>query len=222
MTRRRRARRRSCAPRPTLLLLAGAVLLLPGPRSVATADAVPVTADAVPVTGDGTQGPPRTSLAPSVAVLDASAAEQRLLDGALTRFRDAGMRLPDLRVTFHDDEAPCHGHLGWFSARTRPWSVHVCSDLPFVVTHELAHAWIDAHVGRAEEQAILDATGLEHWRGEDVPWQERGVERTAFVIQQVLTSPGGRRSPAWEERLALFELATDLPVPRADRWSDGR
>ena len=215
MTRRRRALLPPRTTRSILLLLASAVLLVPGLRSVATADDVPTT-------GTSAQEPPPTSLTPDVVVLGASAEQQRLLARALTRFHDAGMRLPDLRVSFHDDEVPCHGHLGWFSASTTPWSVHVCSDLPFVVPHELAHAWIDAHVGRAEELAILDATGLEHWRGDDVPWQERGVERTAFVIQQVLTTPGGHRSAAWEERLALFEIATDLPVPRAERWSDGR
>ena len=47
---------------------------------------------------------------------------------------------------------------------------------------------------------------------------ERGVERAAFVVQQVLTAEGGDLTDTWAERHAAFEVITGGRVPRADRW----
>ena len=189
------------------LLATATVVLVASPASTTTSSPGPATA---------------TSPHATTTVHGGSASDRALLEEAVARFHSAGLALPDLDVTFHDDEDACRGHDGWFTTATSPWSVRICSDLRFVATHELAHAWIDAHVDPPTEQALLRATGLEHWRGSEVPWEERGVERTAFVIQQVLMSPGGPLTDTWAERLSLFELATGGPVPDRDRWSPGR
>ena len=99
-------------------------------------------------------GPNDDAARQPLTVKHASAAEIAGLDVATHRFAAAGLTLPPLIVAFSDDPADCYGHLGIFDAATTPWTITVCSDLAFVPTHELAHAWLDANMDSADAPPV--------------------------------------------------------------------
>ena len=152
------------------------------------------------------------SAAPRITLVGAGAAERAALDDALARFREHGLDLPDLEVEFSDDTTVCNGHAGGFLERS--WRVVACSDLPFVLTHELAHAWVAANVDDVGRNRYVEARRLSTWDSHDVPWGERGIEDAAFIIQQNLmaTSPP-MSSPTWADRADAYELLTRSPSP---------
>lgn len=129
------------------------------------------------------------------------------VDEAVRRFERAGLSLPDVAVEFSDDG--CLGNLGLFDRNTTPWRVHVCSDLEFVLTHELAHAWAAANLTDDDREAWVELRGLPAWNDPDLHWRERGTEDAAFVLQQVLMTERPRpMSPVWQERSAAYEQLT--------------
>lgn len=163
--------------------------------------------------------PPRVDRTPSVAVAGlADESQLRALDDGLARFREHGLDLPDLVVRFSDDPTDCRGHYGLFEREPSPWRLSVCSELPFVITHELAHAWLAAHLDDADRLEYIDARGLSTWSDADVAWNERGVEDAAFIIQQnLMAQHADPSSPMWRERMAAFELLTGRPSPVGGR-----
>ena len=128
---------------------------------------------------------PSTSLEPVVSVTGASATEALRVVEALERFRRASLALPDVTISFVASHDACAGYLGLFEAGP-PAEITICDDLEFIVTHELAHAWIHHHVDARVRQAYLHLRDLKTWSGADASWSERGSEDAAFVIQQVL------------------------------------
>ena len=153
---------------------------------------------------------------PAVTVVGADADQLALLGRALDKFRDFGLELPDVEVRYSDDEADCNGHLGIFENSYTPWRLSVCEQLPFVVYHELAHAWEAANVDDDTRKRYLEARGLATWNGQEAPHEERGVEDAARVIQfHVMTSHPVLSSPIWQERLAAYELLVGRPSPLA-------
>lgn len=154
------------------------------------------------------------SSAPAVLSVDLDEDEQARLDEALALFRHNGLALPDLEVRFFDDKDGCKGHFGLFQQRYSPWRISICSDLPFVLTHELAHAWEAANLDDEDRRRYLELRALTSWNDRDVPWRDRGSEDAAFVIQQNLTAT--RRPPSseeWQSRVERYELLTRRPSP---------
>lgn len=151
---------------------------------------------------------PRLSLSPD------DGAHRARLDRAIERFTWAGLRLPDLDVAFSDDG--CQGHLGIFDRNPRPWRVEICSELEFVLTHELAHAWAAANLDESDRVAYTEYRGLAAWHDPDVHWRERGIEDAAFMMQQVLMTTHVRPDwSAWVERVGAYEQLTGERPPHA-------
>jgi hypothetical protein len=146
---------------------------------------------------------------PRVSSYPDDRAHRARLDEALERFERAGLLLPDLDVEFSDDG--CYGHLGLFDPNSIPWRVTVCSDLAFVLTHELAHAWAAANLDDAERAGYLAHRGLSSWNDPDLHWRERGTEDAAFVLQQVLMSKHLQPQSVWAERIEAYEQLTGGP-----------
>lgn len=168
-------------------------------------------ADATAVAVDMT---PSVSLHPSMVVRGASVDEQRRLDEALARYAEAGLELPDLEVVFADDPDVCSGHDGLFRTSTSPWQVLVCSDMEFVVTHELAHAWDAANLDDIDREWYTDRRGLTTWDSSDADWVDRGVEDLAFMIQQNLMAGAvDVDSERWVERANAYGWATGRTSP---------
>lgn len=137
--------------------------------------------------------------------------QARVLE-AVTSFEEAGLVLPPTLVRFHDDGG-CSEHMGLFSVSETQTVISICSDLPFVVTHELAHVWVHENIDDDAKQAYIEARELPTWRSRDFDWNERGVEDAAFVMQQVLMFGEDRSvSDSWQERVAAFKLLIGEPV----------
>lgn len=186
---------------PVLFLLA-VVSLLPlraaeGSSSLPRPEVVPTVIDASPVRQESS-GPRLIEGSPEES--------RRRLSDAVGLFEAAGLALPAVDVRFHDDDSACKGHHGLFSRRSSQWRIDVCSELGFVAVHELAHAWIAANLDADEQQQYLDLRGLVEWTGRDVPWNERGTEDAAFIMQQVLQNRPDNISRTWEERIEAFQF----------------
>jgi len=174
----------------TVLVLAAIALLSVLP---------PATAESLVDLADEHVGGPRLNGA-------ASPAQVRELDEAAALFADAGLRLPPVIVRFHEDTDSCKGHDGLFTSRAEPWTIDVCSELAYVLVHELAHAWIRANVPAETRSGYLELRGLDAWNDPTMPWMQRGTEDAAFVMQQVLQNRPEQLTTNWQERIAAFEL----------------
>ena len=161
---------------------------------------------------------------PAVIVHGADAKQRGVLDDALARFEAAGLALPELEIFFSDDASACAGHLGAFRDRAERRHISVCSDLEFVVVHELAHAWSDANLDEVARNRYVRARELATWSDHGVPWAQRGTEDAAFIIQQNLrdVAPSVLASATWVERITAFELLTGTPSPLQGRRATER
>lgn len=167
------------------------------------------------------------SVAPSqdrgglIDVRGGTAKQRARLELAIGRFEELGLRLPPLGVHFFESMEPCDGLVGRFSAGTTPWTIGICSpELDWVYEHELAHAWEQETLTDPQRRQFMDGRGLETWAGRDVPWNQRGQEWAAVVIQQGLA--GAALPPALsaeaESRLVAFEELTGELSPTLADW----
>ena len=149
---------------------------------------------------------------PRLTIENATPAQVATVDTAAQRFAAANLTLPDLTVRFSDDAADCFGHLGTFDASTPTWSIMVCSDLAFVPTHELAHAWLDSNVDANTRHQYLRARHQDNWDDKRADWSDRGVEDAAFVLQQnLMMSPRSALSEEWQSRSRRIRAAHRPP-----------
>jgi len=92
--------------------------------------------------------------------------------------------------------------------------VLVCTDLDFVPTHGLAHAWEAAHLDDEDRERYVEHRELTNWNDAAAPWMERGIEDAADVIHKNLTTTGGNLgSSTWQEWIAAYELFTGQASP---------
>lgn len=163
------------------------------------------------------------SLTPVITVRNGTAFLHERLAEAVARFTDAGLLLPNLEVEFGDNRDDCGGHFGLFRHGPPPWKIQICSSLDFVYEHELAHAWERANLTDEVRGEFMRLRGYSTWADNTAPWNERGVEGVAVVIQQGLA---GLPLPAFissehENRLEAYALLTGRPAPRLLEWCEG-
>jgi hypothetical protein len=143
------------------------------------------------------------------------------LSEAVMAFAEADLELPAVDIWFHTDLEPCGEHFGLFRETSESWQIQICSsDAEFVYEHELAHAWVTANVTDVQRFAFMDLRGLENWADGDVPWNQRGTEWAAVVIQQGVSGlplPPVLSNEAWS-RLQSFELLTGRVAPVLVNW----
>lgn len=180
--------------------------------------------------GDHLRRPEVDVLGGAVSVTGGSSSDAERAQQALAGFERAGLTLPPVEIVFHEDRAGCSGHHGLFETQYEPWRLSVCDDFPYVVTHELAHAWEAARLTDPDRERYLAHRGLDVWLAADVPWGERGIEDAAFIVQQNLTATrADLQSSRWIERVDAYEVLTgrrsplriEEPSPdrAADRWT---
>lgn len=191
-----------------------------GPSNLPVILAEPVNAEMEPDASDGhTQQPARFT------VDNATAEDLGRLGKAIMAFASADLELPGLDIWFHTDRGLCAEHLGLFKTTSESWQVRICSsDIPTVYEHELAHAWVAANVDDSQRSAFMNLRDLEYWAGSDVPWNERGTEWAAIVIQQGLSGlplPPALSNEA-KSRLESYELLTGRVAPVLVNWIRGR
>jgi hypothetical protein len=116
-------------------------------------------------------------------------ADLALAQWAFDRFDQAGLELPSVALSFHDNRKACEGHVGYFRSGAPP-RIDICGFNwdRFLVTpkktvlHELAHAWADHTLESEARMRFLDLRGLDVWHDNSVPWEERGFEHAAEII----------------------------------------
>lgn len=86
----------------------------------------------------------------------------------------------------------CWGNNGLYRSGGEVERIDICHVSEFVILHELAHAWDFNNSTEEARSGFLEATGLTHWSGEDVPWLDRGAERAANVVAMTLASESTR------------------------------
>lgn len=95
--------------------------------------------------------------APTITYLDPPSDDERqIVEWAVQRYRDVGMQLPDLQISF---PATCAGKAGRYLVGQS--TVEMCRPTRKLALHELAHAWDDN--SSIDRQAFLEYRGLDHW-----------------------------------------------------------
>jgi len=145
---------------------------------------------------------PAGAATPGITIRSISTAWTQRIEWGLDRFRLAGLSLPPMVITVHDDDASCDGNSGLYLPND-PVEVHLCTggsadSRPARLTtlHELAHAWAESQLNTAQRQAFLDLRRLDVWYDPLVPRHERGSEKFIHI-----------RCPKWLcEMKALSQL----------------
>jgi len=120
-----------------------------------------------------------------VRIHGADAAQERTVDWALQRFGAAGLAdLPALDIYLHASHDGCRGDLGYYH-RGRIDLCTKASSEPYArkfALHEMAHAWVEAHVDTKTRERFLGLRQVGNWNDLAEPWKERGTEQAAEVI----------------------------------------
>jgi len=110
---------------------------------------------------------------------------------AVDRFRDAGLQLPDLNISF---PTSCQGKKALYHVGRR--SIDFCYIITkTTVLHEFAHAWDDTS-GAVDRDAFLKMRSLSvWWGGPGMPSDEQGAEHLAEIIAWGLMNVDTRSVP---------------------------
>ena len=144
---------------------------------------------AVMPTGSGVGDLARTERAPHRITIDSASPQwTRRIEWGLDRFRIAGLALPPMSISVHDNDAPCEGNSGLYRT-TEPGEVHLCSASPadsttakLITLHELAHAWAETQLTNDQKAEFLQLRALDTWVDQRVPPHQWGAEHAAEVV----------------------------------------
>ena len=126
-----------------------------------------------------TQPTTLTSLSPSLTV-----EQQDLVVWAMDRFVANGLDLPPIETEFSPSTIDCMGHKGLYYAAER--RLHMCAMDKRTMLHELAHAWANVALSKADRQRFVELRGLNTWNDRGEAWKERGTEHAAETIAWAL------------------------------------
>jgi hypothetical protein len=147
-------------------------------------------------------------------VYGADPAAEARIEWAMTRFADAGLALPVLRVYVHPTMDGCQGNAGLYSHDGTHGRVDLCTPSTWALLHELAHAWEHHSMTDTTRHAFLERTGLGTWADPGAAWVERGTEAAAQTVAWGLLDIPLTNPDRFTEELHLFELLTGTPTPR--------
>ena len=136
---------------------------------------------------------------------------QDIIVWAVGRYRDAGLQLPDLRISF---PVICSGKGALYHVGKR--SIDFCRINKDRALHEFAHAWDDTS-GAVDRAAFLELRGLKvWWGGTEMPSAEQGAEQVADIIAWGLMGCETRNVPqipnnSVSELTRVFAMLTGEP-----------
>lgn len=175
-------------------------------------------------------GPPpddavdRMPASSSITTISDSAPWTRRIEWALGRFDAAGLQLPPVAITVHEDASPCGGNSGRFRPG-RPVEVHLCSRSSadstvarLITLHELAHAWAETQLTAAERDAFLELRELDAWIDPQLPRHEWGAEHAAEVVSWGLMDAEVPIIRINDAQPTALEVAFRLLVARPPLW----
>jgi hypothetical protein len=100
---------------------------------------------------------------------------------AVDRYREAGLQLPDLKISF---PALCAKKGALYHVGKS--SIDFCRINKRRALHEFAHAWDDTS-GAVDREAFLELRGVTvWWGGTEMPADEQGAEQLAKIVAWVL------------------------------------
>lgn len=152
----------------------------------------PTAASAPPVGMAAASSTALRSAQPELAA-QLSVAQQEMVEWAKGLFEEAGLPLPEVVVSFHNNTEACHGFKGrWERADGIADRVMVCNmhDNPQLqderrrrtLVHEFAHAWAASALDEDSRTRFMELRGLTSWSDASQPWVERGTEQAAVVV----------------------------------------
>jgi len=142
--------------------------------------------------------------------------ERTVVLKALDRFSVLPGELPPLEIRIHEGDG-CRGHGGLFRTGTERWQIDLCEVTPWVILHEMGHAWTALHLTDQQRLEYSRRWGLESWHDPDTPWQLRGAEHAADTIAWgLLDEPVGCHLPNGPiaHRLQAFRQLTAVDSQR--------
>src|SRR5262245_12993765 len=147
-------------------------------------------------------------------------AQRTMTEQAAERFREAGLGEPTVMIRFHEERDACDGRTGRSYGQTVDLcGIHTNELSRRTVLHEMAHAWIDAHVTAGLEERFLRLRQLDRWNDHSDGWEQRGTEHAAEIIEWALAGQGsGIDLPSIPDNdpsgLAEgYQLLTGRPLP---------
>lgn len=102
------------------------------------------------------------------------------------RYQTAGLDLPDMTVNFRRGRGNCADMVGLWTKSSLGHRIEICIGgarrRKLVLIHEMAHAWVSAHLAEEDRDIFLDRRDLDAWTGDDTEWADRGIEQAAMVV----------------------------------------
>ena len=209
--------------RTTLATIAITLLLSPlMGQADATSDAVSRPAQAIPVLTAAEPNTVHESLTeasistpaedepiskPSTTVTGGTPEAREIVLDALRAYESLALALPSVEIRIHDERAGCMGYSGLYSSNGTLHWIDICHVSEWVVLHELGHASEAVSTSPAIRSAFMLHEQVDAWADEDVHWGQRGTERAANVIAQVV------RTGECGDVSASFELLTGASCP---------
>ena len=179
--------------------------------------------------GSGVHDVARHERAPDRVTIDsASLLWTRRIEWGLERFRIAGLELPPMSISVHDNDEPCEGNSGLYRA-TEPGEVHLCSPSPpdstpakLITLHELAHAWAETQLTDDQQAEFLQLRALDTWVDQRVPPHQWGAEHAAEVVSWGLMDERIPIVRIYNAEPAELTLAFESLTGQAPIWEAGR
>ncbi len=150
---------------------------------------------------------------PQLVGLDNDPDRSATAQGVIDRFAEVGLELPMVTIEYYEATDPCNGHDGLIRFAGPTPAISICSDLAYVLPHELAHAWVYVNLSEVDKADYVKRWDLASWDGTSDDWSDRGTEHAAFVIQQNLKTTAPRMTSTWRERVEAFEMLTGVESP---------
>lgn len=145
--------------------------------------------------------------------------QRQRVETATAVFATLGMPLPNLEIRFWNTTANCDDYEGLFRPSSLPWTIEICSDLAYIVPHELGHAWERANLTDTDRQTYMETQGFDVWQDPSIDPRLQAIENIALVIQQVISRGGPTGRPNIDIPFDLVaNLATNqtpIPTPSA-------
>ncbi len=146
---------------------------------------------AVPAAAETTSASQPAWREPRITFVDPPTPQaQEIISWAVDRYREAGLQLPDLKISFPTLCAKKGAlyHIG-------KSSIDCCRINKRRALHEFAHAWDDT-AGAVDRDAFLELRGLTvWWGGTEMPSDEQGAEQLAEVVAWILGGAEPRLIP---------------------------
>lgn len=188
-------------------------------RAIAAITLLLFTLTTLPTTTAATNSSPKSTAITrtsrlSVQVRGGTGQQRTAVEQAVAVYTRRNLMLPGLTVRIHSDEVECDGHGGIFRYSGSDLNIDLCSDLPYVIIHELGHAWTHANMTAADRRSYAQTRGLPTWNDWSYEWKERAAEDAAFVLQQNLMATTRVRATArWDDLISAFEALTRQHSP---------